>query len=110
MVLHDAATTAGLVLKCKVIGVLEVVQTEGGKHAIRNDRIIAVPRDSHREQAAEDVRDLPKQVRSEIEKFFVATDELENKELKFLGWKGPKAGGRLIEKAAKQFKKTNGGG
>jgi hypothetical protein len=26
----------GLVLKCKIIGVLEVVQTEGGKHAIRN--------------------------------------------------------------------------
>jgi hypothetical protein len=37
-------------------------------------------------------RDLPKQVRSEIEKFFVATDELEDKELKFLGWKGRKTG------------------
>jgi inorganic pyrophosphatase len=110
LILHDAATTAGLVLKCKIIGVLEVVQTEGGKHAIRNDRLIAVPRDSHREQAAEDARDLPKQVRSEIEKFFVATDELENKELKFLGWKGPKAGERLIEKAAKRFKKANGKG
>jgi inorganic pyrophosphatase len=95
-------------LKCKIIGVLEVMQTEGGKHAIRNDRLIAVPRHSHREQAAADARDLPKQVRSEIEKFFVATDELESKELKFLGWKGPKTGERLIEKAAKQFKKANG--
>jgi inorganic pyrophosphatase len=108
LVLHDAATTPGLVLKCKIIGVLEVVQTEGGKHAIRNDRFIAVPRHSHREQADHDARDLPKQVRSEIEKFFVATDELESKELKFLGWKGPKTGERLIEKAAKHFKKANG--
>jgi inorganic pyrophosphatase len=33
---------------------------------------------------------MPKQVRQEIEKFFVATDELEAKKLKFLGWKGPK--------------------
>ena len=41
-------------------------------------------------------------------KFFVATDELESKELKFLGWKGPKTGERLIEKAAKHFKKSNG--
>jgi len=37
------------------------------------------------------MRDLPKQVRQEIEKFFVATDELEDKQLKFLGWKSPKA-------------------
>jgi inorganic pyrophosphatase len=107
LILHDIATTPGLVLKCKVIGVLEVMQTEGGKHPIRND-LIAVPRDSHREQADHDARDLPKQVRSEIEKFFVATDELERKELKFLGWKGPKTGERLIEKAAKYFKKSNG--
>ena len=39
-----------------------------------------MPRDSHREQADHDARDLSKQVRSEIEKFFVATDELEDKE------------------------------
>jgi inorganic pyrophosphatase len=110
LILHDTATTPGLVLKCKIIGVLEVVQTEDGKHAIRNDRLIAVPRHSHREQAENDARDLPKQVRTEIEKFFVATDELESKELKFLGWKGPKTGERLIEKAAKQFKKANGKG
>ena len=108
LVLHDVATSPGLVLKCKIIGVLEVVQTEGGKHAIRNDRLIAVPCHSHREQADHDARDLPKPVRSEIEKFFVATDELESKELKFLGWKGPKTGERLIEKAAKHFKKSNG--
>ena len=106
LVLHDAATTPGLVLKCKIIGALELVQIEGGKHAIRNDRIIAVPRHSHREEAEHDARELPKQIRSEIEKFFVATDELENKELEFLGWKGPKIGQRLIDKAAKQFKKS----
>jgi inorganic pyrophosphatase len=43
LILHDAATTPGLVLKCRIIGVLEVIQTEGNKHAIRNDRLIAVP-------------------------------------------------------------------
>jgi inorganic pyrophosphatase len=29
------------------------------------------------------------EVRAELEKFFVATDELEAKTLRFLGWKGP---------------------
>jgi inorganic pyrophosphatase len=106
LVLHDAATAPGLVLKCKIIGVLEVLQSEKGKKGIRNDRLIAVPRDSHREKADKDARDLPKQMRQEIEKFFVATDELEAKVLKFLGWKGPKTGEQLIDRAAKQFKKA----
>jgi inorganic pyrophosphatase len=103
LVLHDAATAPGLVLKCKVIGVLEVLQSKKGEKGIRNDRLLAVPRESHREQADRDARDLPKPIRKEIEKFFVATDELEDKELEFLGWKGPKAGARLIAKAAKAF-------
>ena len=105
LVLHDATSAPGLVLKCKIIGVLEVVQSEKGKKPLRNDRLIAVPRDSHREHADKDARDLPKPVRKEIEKFFVATDELEDKELKFLGWKGPKTGDYLIDKSAKQFRK-----
>jgi inorganic pyrophosphatase len=108
LVLHDAATSPGLVLKCKLIGVLQVVQKEKGKPKIRNDRLIAVPRNSHREQSEDDARDLPKQIREEIEKFFVATDELDNKELKFLGWKGAKTGEKLIHQAAKQFEKNNG--
>jgi len=103
--MHDVATAPGLVLKCKNIGVLEVLQGEKGKKSLRNDRLIAVPRDSHRENVDKDARNLPKPVRKEIEKFFVATDELEDKSLKFLGWKGPKDGKRLIDKAAKKFKK-----
>ena len=49
MVIHDAATTPGLVLRCKLIGVLQTIQKT--KHdQIRNDRVIAVPKDSHRER------------------------------------------------------------
>ena len=105
LVLHDTATAPGLVLKCKIIGVLEALQKTKGKKRIRNDRLSAVPRDSHREKSDKDARDLPKQVRTEIEKFFVATDELEAKTLEFLGWKGPKTGERLIDRAAKEFKR-----
>ena len=106
LVMHDAGTAPGLVLKCKIIGVLEVLQSEKGKKPIRNDRLIAVPRHSHREKSDQDARELAKQVREEIEKFFVATDELEDKTLKFLGWKGPKTGERLIDEAAKAFKRA----
>ena len=98
LVIHDAATFPGLVLKCKVIGLLEVMESKkNGKE--RNDRIMAVPVNSHSEQGLRDVRQLSKQVRQELEKFFVATAELQAKTLECLGWRGPKHAIRLIKKA-----------
>ena len=86
--LDSAATTPGLVLRCKIIGVLQTIQ-KTKRNRIRNDRVIAVPKDSHRERELQGVADLPPEVKEELEKFFVATDELEAKTLKFLGWQGP---------------------
>src|SRR5215204_3716316 len=66
LVMHDVATAPGLVLKCKIIGVLEVLQSEKGKRSLRNDRLIAVPRDSHREHADTDARKLSNPIYTEI--------------------------------------------
>jgi inorganic pyrophosphatase len=104
MVLHDAATFPGLVLTCKIIGVLQVEQRSDGKKAERNDRIFAVPRGSHAEKDFSDVRELTSAMREELEKFFIATDELEDKRLKILGWKGPKVALKTIKQGAKAFR------
>jgi inorganic pyrophosphatase len=40
-----------------------------------------VPRDSHSELALKVVRDLSEPIQQELEKFFKATDELEDKKL-----------------------------
>ena len=86
--IHDAATYPGLVLRCKPIGVLEVLQITDGSEE-RNDRIFAVPERSPFEGDLQDVRRLPARAIEELEKFFQATDALETKKLKFLGWRGP---------------------
>jgi inorganic pyrophosphatase len=99
MVIHDAATYPGLVLTCRVIGILQINQKKKGS-TVRNDRLFAVPRDSHEEKGLKDVRDLSKAVREELQKFFIATDELEAKHLQILGWKGPKAAMKAIRAAA----------
>jgi inorganic pyrophosphatase len=52
---------------------------------------VCLPRRRHSGQALEDVRDLTKPIQEELERFFVATDELEDKKLDIVGWKGPKA-------------------
>jgi len=106
MVIHDAATTPGLVLRCKLIGVLQTMQKT--KHdRIRNDRVIAVPENSHRERELHGVQELPPALKQELEKFFVATDELEAKTLKFLGWQGPAHAKKLARRCEKVFKKKN---
>lgn len=106
MVIHDAATLPGLVLACRVIGILQIEQ-KSKKKTERNDRLFAVPRRSHSERALKDIADLTKPIREELEKFFIATDELEDKKLSIIGWKGPKAAVQAIKDGAKFFAKDD---
>jgi inorganic pyrophosphatase len=64
-----------------------------------------VPRRSHSELGLHDVRDLSKPLQQELEKFFVATDELEDKKLEIIGWKGPKTAMKAIKDSARRFSK-----
>jgi inorganic pyrophosphatase len=67
LMIHDAATYPGLILRCKPIGVLEVLQiTKGGTE--RNDRVFAVPDRSPFEGDLQDVRRLPARAVEEREK------------------------------------------
>jgi inorganic pyrophosphatase len=99
LIIHDAATYPGLVLKCKPIGVLEVVQTSKGKKE-RNDRVFVVPDRSPFEGDLQDIRRLPSRAIEELEKFFEATDALESKNLEFQGWRGPARAIKTIKKLA----------
>src|SRR3954469_6338073 len=80
MVIHDAATFPGLVVTCRLIGILQIEQKSKRKSE-RNNRLFAVPRRSHAELALRGVRDLTRSIQKELEKFFIATDELEDKKL-----------------------------
>ena len=47
--------------------------------------------------------DLVRDLQQELEKFFIATDELEDKKLEIIGWKGPKIAMKVIQDSAKSF-------
>jgi inorganic pyrophosphatase len=102
MVLHDAATFPGVVLNCRLIGVVQIEQKSKTK-VERNDRLFAVPRRSHSELGLHDVAELSKPMQEELEKFFIATDELEDKRLRVIGGKGPKTALRTTNEASKAF-------
>jgi inorganic pyrophosphatase len=99
LVIHDAQTYPGVVLRCKPIGILEVEQKRRGKKE-RNDRVFAVPDRSPLETDLMDIRHLPSRAREELEQFFLATNALEDKELEFLGWRGPNHAIKTIKRLA----------
>src|SRR5258708_10552017 len=88
LVIHDAKTYPGVVLRCKPVGILELEQKSKGKKE-RNDRVFAVPDRSPLETELQDIRHLPSRAREELEQFFSATNALEDKHLEFLGCRGP---------------------
>jgi inorganic pyrophosphatase len=88
LIIHDAAIYPGLVLKCKPIGILEVVQSKKGGRE-RNDRVFAIPDRAPFEGDLKGIRHLPRRALDELEKFFEATNALEQKTLEFQGLRGP---------------------
>jgi len=100
LVIHDAKTYPGVVMRCRPVGILQVEQKSKGKKK-RNDRIFAVPDRSPLETDLKDIRHLPSRAHEELEQFFRATDALQQKELKFLDWHGPEYAVRTIERLSK---------
>ena len=99
LIIHDAATYPGLVLTCKPIGVLEVLQSSKGKKE-RNDRVFVVPdRSPFRGRSAGHPAAAIAGDKG-VEKFFEATNALEAKTLKFLGWRGPAKAIKTIKKSS----------
>jgi inorganic pyrophosphatase len=100
MLLFDAPSWPGVVIPATAIGMLSMTQKEPGTKKERNDRIIMLPTQAPR---YEDVKDLPKRLREELEQFFVTTSEMTDKEVTIEGWEGPAAAEKAIDEAAQQY-------
>jgi inorganic pyrophosphatase len=98
MIMHDAPTYPGVVLRCKPLGVLDVMQTRSGINE-RNDRIFLLPDRSPLETDLRDVTQLSQRAREGLERFFEASNAFETKTLEFLGWHGPAQAITAIQKA-----------
>ena len=101
LVIHDAQTFPGVVLRCRPVGILEVEQQSEGKKE-RNDRVFAVPDRSPLETDLLDIRHLPGRACEELEQFFRATNALGDKKLKFLAWRGPGRAVKTIKRLSRQ--------
>jgi inorganic pyrophosphatase len=97
ILLLDEVIFPGCRVNCRVLGVLQAEQTEGGETK-RNDRIIAVSVKDPRAPKA--MENLPEEFASDIQRFFATYHAVEGTEFKIVGIGG-------IDKALQLVKRTS---
>jgi len=99
MIIWDRATYPGVVIPCRLIGLLAVEQNSKRRPGTRerNDRVIAVPSKAPKYNTLKEVRDVESRVRDELEAFFAASVAFEGKDLKILQWAGAAAAYDLVK-------------
>jgi inorganic pyrophosphatase len=103
LVIHQAATAPGIVIKCDLLGALRVKQKDQDGTVMRNDRFVFCPHkeDAPDEPVAED--QVPDRLRREIEQFFLSSVLGTGKILKFKGWQDTDEALKSIRKGMKAF-------
>ena len=98
MVLHHQPSYPGVVLPCRILGMVEVAQREGRGRSEVNNRIIATRSWHEALSTLEEARDLPKGVREQIEQFFVSSVAFTGKQITIKGWGGARATRDFIDR------------
>jgi inorganic pyrophosphatase len=99
LVLTDEPLFSGCLVDCRLLGVIEAEQEEGGKKA-RNDRLIAAASASLLYSEMNSLEDLNPIVLKEIQDFFVNYQRVRGVAVTILGRKGPEQARKLIRIAA----------
>jgi inorganic pyrophosphatase len=101
LVLMDQPAWPGVVVPCRLIGVIEARQrgAAAGRHAKgrRNDRLIAVAESSHRHAGDRSLVDLGEGMLGEIERFFVFYNAQRQVRFEPVGRAGKSAARRLVD-------------
>ena len=102
LVLADEALPPGTVVPCRIVGVLEAEQQDKGGRPERNDRVIAVARESHRYGECREMRDVASEVLGEIEQFFVAYNAHKGGRFKPLARRGAAVAAKLVRRGQRR--------
>ena len=103
----DQSTFVGCVVPAQLVGVIEAKQTQKEGKWERNDRLIAVPTDTHRYQHIRSMKDIEKDTIQEIEDFFIAYNKERGRKFKVLAVHGPKHAVALVRDGMKKFVKKH---
>jgi len=86
LALHSASSYPGVVLPCRLLGMVELMQKDNKGKPQVNNRLITTPAWHESLTHVDDARDLPRQIREQLEQFFVSVTALTGKKVKVNGW------------------------
>ena len=98
LLLMDEPAFPGIVVRARLIGVIEGEQVDGKKRT-RNDRLLAVAESNYLYADIKRATDIPGQFLNQLQEFFVNYHRLEGKEYRLLGCKGAAEATKLIKQA-----------
>lgn len=98
LVWMDYCASVGVLVECRLLGVMEVVQQEKNKKPERNDRFLFAADASHEYEDIRSVHDLSPKKLEEIEEFFKFYNAAEDKKFRVLGYKNPRHALSVIKK------------
>ncbi|TGQ63629.1 MAG: inorganic pyrophosphatase [Mesorhizobium sp.] len=105
MVIHQAASAPGVVIKCDLLGALRIRQKDRDGGEIRNDRYIFCP---HQDDATDDPvagDHVPDELRRQIEQFFHLSVRGTGKKIKVKGWQDAAEAVASLRKGMKAFRR-----
>ncbi len=98
LVLSDVPGQMGLVIKCRLVGIIEATQKEKGKKKERNDRLLAVALESLDHSNVCDSKDLNENFVKELVHFFEYYNEMCGKKFKLIGVRNKKVALKAVQK------------
>ena len=99
LVLLEGGVYPGVVVRARLVGVIEAEQAERDGETMRNDRLVAVAEKSRLHGEVRELRDLPDSMLDEIEHFFTSYNELKGKTFTPIARRGATAARRLVERS-----------
>ena len=97
LVVYGAATYPGVLLPCRLLGMVELEQTEKASKRESNNRIIATPSWHEPLKEIREASDLPRNIQRELEQFFVDVTVFTGKKVTIRGWANRRAAKAYID-------------
>jgi len=96
--ISEFATFTGCAIDCRIIGAILAEQKEKDSATIRNDRFIGIPVESEQFKAIREASQLPKQLITQLEDFFINYNKQAGKKFRVLDVVGSQMAYKLIKK------------
>ncbi len=84
LLLTDLDPPTGAIVPARLIGALEVEQTDQSRKTVRNDRLLAVPIAPHQDRKVSDINAVPPGELEDLESFFIWSGRRDGKTVKVL--------------------------